>query len=831
MATLNTNTQFISSISLPSDLGSVKAEKPNKTSVKVPVNLPENAINSVTSMQPQAMMPHQTAVDPTMNNLKKAFQNVAEQSIQTVRTGSTIVIGTSRMPQTEAATSAEATPTDKLKAATSTEVAQIYQLIQDLKIDAKQGIREHTVKVNGEDVKIRTEKDAHDVTTHTFEIGGKSYEVNNFAEGAYHGAKAKGFSVRADLLYQTALTKAKNDPELKKKIDQIKFDKNDPELKKEIDKLYSDDPTLKEIDKLHSKFEQNLINLANVHKANVQYHNYEEYMTKLHEPATELLAQFTRDVQKTIAKQDPKFTLKEFAAAEKQQVIDRGRPTIINFFQVKDKTFVSMQSPNSDKTYPSTARKQIGLANYVTTSFGTVQENGQVEILSQKIRHSSYPPIQIKDSATRQAVAIQNGKQLLTDLATKIVGDSPPPGNSKGKPMPIPLGTMMLLTAKLGDSARNKDKVIMGKWKGESETLQLKESLLALSAWNNRPVKLEINGKPVWVQLEAQVMNLGTNAGAVKKGLGRIPNDPSQTLANAKAFIQCQESTYTFMKETINKSSLTSAKKEELLATIDQASKNPHLSAALLEKRADLQYRLKINSQALVIAQEAIISDLGPELKGKASPTNKKEFKNASIKQQKLEKELNKTYAKELALQKKNYDKGPGKELQELFNKDPQLKNLSELNQKLTQAKECFYEKRYKKADTVMEFQTLFLEIQESTNRHCEFFCKSAEDRTGRLDDILQERKVFKQVYGHEPTNRHHQGLIDQEIAPLVHQYSASQQNTEQNSGARGEQIGAAVNRNLGENGDLAKIDKAHASLAKQIFKKAEKTTPSINTL
>ena len=57
-------------------------------------------------------------------------------------------------------------------------------------------------------------------------------------------------------------------------------------------------------------------------------------------------------------------------------------------------------------------------------------------------------------------------------------------------------------------------------------------------------------------------------------------------------------------------------------------------------------------------------------------------------------------------------------------------------------------------------------------------------------------------------------------IAPIVHQYSPSQDNTEQNSGARGEQVSGKANP---EQAHLFNTDREHSQLAKKVFKTSKK--------
>ena len=103
-----------------------------------------------------------------------------------------------------------------------------------------------------------------------------------------------------------------------------------------------------------------------------------------------------------------------------------------------------------------------------------------------------------------------------------------------------------------------------------------------------------------------------------------------------------------------------------------------------------------------------------------------------------------------------------------------------------------------------------------------ELFCKSAEDRTGRVDNKVQERHVFsalhqRQALGSDPDRKE----VDEVLAPAVHQYSASRDNTRYNSDSPGLQITYHVNPTL-----TAKIDHANATMAKRVILKAKSLSP-----
>ena len=138
------------------------------------------------------------------------------------------------------------------------------------------------------------------------------------------------------------------------------------------------------------------------------------------------------------------------------------------------------------------------------------------------------------------------------------------------------------------------------------------------------------------------------------------------------------------------------------------------------------------------------------------------------------------------------------------------------------EAQHIFFEKKYETPEAVMEFQVLYLQQQQEMGRIPTWNCKSGEDRTGRLNDILEEREIYRSENQGYPRGAEAKTQIDQTIAPKVNQFSASGDNTFHNSGAKGLQIGKKVN----PQSILPGARKAMAGLAKGVFKKASKLAP-----
>ena len=130
--------------------------------------------------------------------------------------------------------------------------------------------------------------------------------------------------------------------------------------------------------------------------------------------------------------------------------------------------------------------------------------------------------------------------------------------------------------------------------------------------------------------------------------------------------------------------------------------------------------------------------------------------------------------------------------------------------------------------------QTNLVLANHLMGKNVEFFCKSAEDRTGRIDNKIQEALIYRQSHGHFPvhSDQKAQAIINQ-IAIRVLDGSASVQTTDQNNrGAAGLQL-----HNDPSYGVRAIMGKLMGNLAKKVYKKPviktieAKSTPKLEML
>ncbi len=641
----------------------------------------------------------------------------------------------------------------------------------DIKAETAKKIQNAIENLDGDIDQTHFEK--YGVSQQKGEIDGVKYEINYYKKGAYNGAKTEGFIVRLDTAYKAIREKFAGD----EKFLQI-FDKLYNECKGDINKnCQLDVETMKDP------------------KTSIPHYK------KAHAIAEEKIAQFLTDsvhLRNSVGTQGAKpCKLADLQQMEKDYIVNHGRPVVINVFFAGDKKFVSAQFPETKhgEALPSSVRYKDGLSNYVTTAFGELNENNQVNISYQAVRHTIITPIAIEDKHTRQAMGVNNVKQSLKDWADKKKTDKNN-GDTKEQAIEVDLRTMMLLTPVVGDDfLRNKSN---GKWKGEGEYTQFKESALILASFNNQTIDIGTEGNPKWVKVSSSTMNLGVNEvaakntvlGGVAQGLTKLLGQQGrQDALNAKGFLEFQRDINKFL----------GLENKDVPKTMHELNNN--IQNDFSELHASYGQLLQLDKE------------------GKNTDDIKKKIDNLTGQIEKKEKELGKLNLKQVNEFSKQYTGGNNlkRNLNEMneqlkFINDPEKRDIYKL---FCRAKEVFLTGDFAKSDTVMEFQKIYINLHSKMSNCIEFNCKSGEDRSGRVDDAVQEMELKKLLNG---------SISDDEIMHTIHQFSASQNNTEWNSGARGLQISAAVNDK-----SIATIDNKNSKLAKEVYTVAKEIkNPSV---
>lgn len=626
------------------------------------------------------------------------------------------------------------------------------------------------------------------------EIDGVIYEVKEFDENSYNGAKTSDFIRRQQLVFAAIM---------------LYIEKAD---------IHDTSQLMSAISELSSSCVESIEDTCDLDMEQMRGGDRAtEYVDETNNRAVDLIAQFTKDAQHLIhcVQGHKRCKIADLAQLEKEIILERDRPVLVNIYQREGKRFINMQAPlrREGKTIPSTIRDRPGLVNYVNSVFGELHDDGHVEVAFHGIRHSSYPPIAIQDDLTRQAITIKNVKEGLSNIArTLLVSEKLTP--SKENPLVIPLRTMMLFTPTQGDSVRNKTR-IGGKWIGESESLQLKESVFALSMMRGRTMQLEVNGEPVWVKVENSLMNLGANKEAAGIGFGKLPLDSLQKQINARGY-------FTFLQDMEN-------------YFLDQEL--PGECSALVQQIRELE-KSGFDQPDEVLLQENYEQIEREYSKDKPNAKNIRLLQKAI---QEREFEINKQFIIQLKERRlavtQNKDTVQDAQNQflikinsEILSADSteysKLTKARDLFENFILAKQYFDAKAYREAEAVMEFQTLYMQMQSMIGNSVEFFCKSGEDRTGRVDNKIQERLVFAQLEGRQAVTDEDLQVVHTEVAPVVHHFSVSKDCTTYNSESPGLQIAPEVNPHI-----PAAIGKKQGTMAKRVIARAEKLVPSSQTI
>lgn len=597
----------------------------------------------------------------------------------------------------------------------------------------------------GDKFKIRRTKYKNEITKNTI------YEVNEFGKGFYNGPNFEHFFERLGLMMETALKNLP--PEAHGNLNKMcEFYEN--QLLVCMGNSISDGIGIQEGAELSTE---------NKNKFNEKFNAAKAVLQDAFEDFDQVLADHGAE---------------ELLVLEKQFVLERGRPTIINTFKIpgSERTFVSIQKPLLEHTQPSSIRNKEGLCNAVTTHSGYINDAGEIVITHEASRHSSTPPIAIKDPYIRQKVAAGNVYQELVQLVRNKVEDDIPV-NSEQEPIELDWNNMILLTPKTVDAARNKKKVIAGAWTGEGETLMLKETLQSLYRYANRPVKVEINGQPVWVKINISAMNLGCNTAVIPTtAMGRLPNAKIQESLNAQGFMEFEIQTDNYLHKHFEDDDALS-----LLFNQYCQLKNYKTNQEFHEIKQYHESALKPLQERLEVefAKEPLDK---PAIDGinKEIITIQKAIRKEALKCFKNKTEAYEDRADELAAKR-----------QEILTRLDELLSIDEsgkehyLNLKIVFMNQAEFarsiiEKDNLKPNSIMNSQAIYIDTISLMDTWVSFFCKSGEDRTGAVDNEVASRVIQRTLDVDVPFD---------DIRKIVYEASISRQVTRENSDAEGLQI------------------------------------------
>jgi hypothetical protein len=659
---------------------------------------------------------------------------------------------------------------------------------------------------------------------------GPNLVFRKFKPGVHNGPKKEDFTTLANTYYEAAVAELRktlaNEPEKLEKLLKILENRHNMFLKRlenptgiaidaDMEELRQKKPEkYKAILERHGDFAPRIIQTGDLLKEL----NANFMAVLLHAEGQEIT---TNNLDKK---------MKEVRVNVKKQIEERGRANSIHLYEVLDHTNPTIKSNRistavtiGNTTVPSHIRdgsnKEMAVSNFVRRSYGSVSSEDKASIGFTGLTHSSYPPINlfgknrisgvsIENEIKIRAIAIKGVEQVLLELAKQEM-------QTKGKtsPIKIQLTSLSLITAaiKLRQRAARP---------GETESKQLEEIIIALGMCQARsPLELMLDSQKIRIEVDITQMNMPTNIG--KSALEGIVlpsygdaskpedwGDASQKYSRARGFVD-------YCNNFSNYLGVQQSQNNQLSAILSSSSSNNQEEN---EKRKEIQNEYKT------------LYDHQSFLQGDSSKNNEKLYKkklnlykDCLKKIQKLEGEHKDICIKLIERNKGNFDANKktsfAQELETLENKSPRDANMKDYvdNCRLMfDTQKIYHEGLYRNPENAYEFQARYLLLNYRMGRHVEWFCKSAEDRTGRLGEKIEELLTFHELYGRFPRmgDQNDNDLIKQ-ISISVHLGSVNRQVTDDNDPGA---LGIQVEDEFGaEHLYMSKTDKKMGNLAKDV--------------
>jgi hypothetical protein len=602
----------------------------------------------------------------------------------------------------------------------------------------------------------------HDAEDHTL-------IVKRFNKGSYNGPTERDFKRRLEIIYETAkmkLTEQFNDQQFNQTEYEIKLKKIEDSRLLAFNQIIT-----------HCKIMPVPISdLSEFGKKELEAFEENELIPRINK-AQKYIQQFVSDALAVI---DPnafenertlKAGLLAFAADESRLTAEKGRPNYLNLYPTPagDVERVSMQRVVGD-AIPSTERRgePLGkLPNFVECGIGYRNQRGKFVRQFKGYRHSSYPTIKVQDDFERQKNTALTVQDMLSELARKEILY----GN-KTDPIRLKLSSLTLLSPiSIIEKKGLTDALFLPE--GESEYRQLQESYNALMMYNHRVIDLIVDGKPIKVELEANLVNAAANpfgVYAAKQGLTgkRLAQSNLEKFINAEGMNRYIEQTEDYL--------ITNGIALPFKNLKRYSSELVSLRKQLIEANKQLESCLMSGNQSGYAIAQQEISFLKVQ-------TNTFEVE--------LMRERKKLYV-ENREKIKAYLEG-------IKDQEPKSKE--------TQIAELYYQSIAMYMDGKIEptqFGVRYLLVNEKMGSSVDFFCKSGEDRTGRVQNLLEELCEFNRSKGHFPGYNFKTKGMDEDdvkdhrtIAKYVSEFSVSRDINDENvHGARGLQIGSLLDLN-----------------------------------
>jgi len=661
-------------------------------------------------------------------------------------------------------------------------LTELYQAFKEPTVDATQNVEANeSARLNNFEYSEYLYNQAHALI------------VKQFKEQSYNGPTKRDFQERLNIIFETAKMK------LKEQFDNQQFNQTEYELK--LKKIEAYKATARDAinnnctiapkyisDDLVAREKKEVIPVINQAKQYIQQFVFDALVV-IEPDAFQSKKQLTR-------------ALSDFSADESRLTAEKGRRNFINLYPIPkgDLSRVSMQRVIND-AIPSTERdgKLPGkLPNFVECGIGYKKADGSFFSEFSGYRHSSYPTIKVADDFVRQKNTALTVRDMLAELARKKLLTNP--ALSAGI-IELNLSSLTLLSpVAIIEKFGLTDESVLPK--GESEYKQLEESYNALMMYNDRVIDLEVDGGTFQVKLNVNLVNAAANpigVYAAKQGISgrRLAQSTLEKHINTEGMNRYIEQTERYLKE-----------KNHPLVFENLTPYQPELGVIrqqLIEKNKQLELDLMADNQSAYHTKKQEISNLKNQIYAfelKVMDTRKEQyFKHRS----------------EIDAYLQSIKDSP--------NKSPEM-----------QVAELYYQSIAMYMDGQVEpaqFGARYLLVRQKTGDDVEYFCKSGEDRTGRVQNLLEELCEFNRSQGRFPVYDFKNKQMDkqdremqQNIAQYVSEFSVSRDiNNENVHGARGLQIGSSLDLNKklpNSSGDaLAKTHKRVYLLGNFLPKKA----------
>jgi hypothetical protein len=496
-----------------------------------------------------------------------------------------------------------------------------------------------------------------------------------------------------------------------------------------------------------------------------------------------------------------KTLVKEIEKEESQLTAKKGRPDFINYYPTVDPniTRVSVQEVVGDRIIPSTVRDEAKLPNFVKVKIGYQSSGTKDQIQFEGYRHSSLIPLAIDDDYTRRQYTSRIAKEIFAELAK---GKKPENGKDV---IEISLASLALLSPK-GTIERAWVKDDRFAWvPKQQEYRQLKESYDALMMYNGRVIEIDgPNNTKIKVKPTINIINTPANPLGADKNIKKL-RQPLEKNINTQGMNQfiADGASYCIKNGLPN-----------VLGGMDDSK--------LVSEISKLKETLK-----------PLYGKLDDSLS--ARQNYRQNYKKTKNKINELEREM---YGLEMKLmdQRKQWYKTNKKKISGALTKLTGSDEKSLFMQLYCETVAMYMDDAVEPA----QVGARYLLANQAMGSSVDFFCKSGEDRTGRMHNLLEELCEFSRKNGRYPQYLLQEQCIaqkdvveQQKIAVYASEFSVSRDINGQNvHGARGLQIvgGLGPLSHTLNDGLPNKSGDALGKLAREAYYSTQALAPKLET-